>query len=150
MILTIDPAVHMCALAMFGDDHTLTWCAYVPSGKRPVLPRVDIAEVVLERPKVYPKAKSVDPNDLIRVAQAGGWMAGACAPQAILTEVEPATWKGQIPKAVHSARMQKVLSPAEMRAIIIGSQYVADSLQHNIWDAVGLGLWRTRRMFRVQ
>ena len=86
--------------------------------------------VVVELPRVRPRERSKRPNDLIDLAA----VAGACAALGPLEFVHPETWKGQTPKGISQARSRQALSAAEL-AVMDG---VAD---HNVWDAVGIGIW---------
>lgn len=102
--------------------------------------------LVWERPQVYRASKSKgDPNDLIGlaaigngVAAAGTWHYGVLAPT-------PAQWCGQVKKATKGSAWK---SPRGMR---IKSRLTAAELalvpdQHDVVDAVGLGLWALERL----
>jgi hypothetical protein len=56
--------------------------------------------------------------------------------------VEPHKWKGSTPKNIHQPRILKCLDYANTRVLEDGLEGVAVSKQHNVVDAVGLGLWR--------
>ena len=51
---------------------------------------------------------------------------------------EPRTWKGTVPKKIHQPRILKALTAKEKAAI--------ESWRHDVIDAVGIGLFHTRRM----
>lgn len=82
--------------------------------------------------------------DLIAVAHSGAYVAGTLRPAAFLwpTALE---WKGSVPKRIHHDRIAKILSPAERAVVAEAAVRHAASLLHNVWDAVGLGLWGLRR-----
>lgn len=100
-------------------------------------------EVALEFPVIYPRGKE-DPNDLLKVAAA----AGACVnlaktPQAAY--YEPRQWKGQMPKSVCGRRIRASLSDFENKVLDRYFATVPKGLQHNVLDAVGVGLKHLRR-----
>lgn len=104
------------------------------------------ATLVIEVPQVYRAAMSKgNPNDLIKVAiEVGRWIERARIVGADVIEVHPATWKGQIPKEVHHARILRELRPEEL-ARLGGCMALPESKRHNAMDAVGLALWRAGR-----
>jgi len=111
-------------------DRDRAWAFAVPS-----LPFV--THMVIERPQVYqPNRSKGDPNDLIGVAIiAGRWL--QAVPAAHVSMPLPAEWKRQVPKSVDHGRALRVLSPVE-RAMLGG-------MDHNVMDAVSLGLWALGR-----
>lgn len=103
-----------------------------------------VLEMVIERPTVYSKTSKGDPADLIQVALVAGSAATRCAGNARF--VEPRTWKGQTPKDIHHGRIRAALVEIEKKALIRDCRDVPASLQHNVLDAVGLGLWHLGRL----
>lgn len=61
-------------------------------------------------------------------------------PTVTLKRVPPSQWKAAVPKPVMRARIVEVLTALDMLAIKDDS--------HDTWDAVGIGLWFTKRMKR--
>jgi hypothetical protein len=55
---------------------------------------------------------------------------------------EPSAWKGSVPKDVMIERIKRRLSPEEHARVDLPR---AKSLHHNIWDAVGIGLYHLKR-----
>jgi len=109
--------------------HPCTWAA--------------VQGIVIERPQVYRHGRG-DPNDLITLALSAGELVGrinAEHPAAIVTEYLPATWKGQVPKDIMIERIKKKLTEDELTMVDLPS---AASLAHNVWDAVGIGLYHLR------
>ena len=53
-------------------------------------------------------------------------------PDAKIVAYTPAQWKGSVPKHVMQARLEKRLTPEELKAICAKST-------HDTWDAVGIG-----------
>lgn len=59
-------------------------------------------------------------------------------------EIEPVRWKGTIEKAIMTERIWQSLSAKDRETFHFYAGLVAQSLQHNILDAVGLGKWWLR------
>jgi hypothetical protein len=122
------------------------WC--VPLG---------ILDVVLvERPMIYPGAKAEAPdNDIVTLALRAGQLGGRYGSGgASLEYVLPRTWKGNLPKPapgvqyVVEKRVLKVLDLSESRLLYSTMSARARKLDHNMVDAVGIGLWRLERKYR--
>lgn len=101
--------------------------------------------LVWERPQIYRASKSKgDPNDLIGLAAIGNGVAADARWQGVLAPT-PAQWTGQVKKATKGSAWK---SPRGMR---IRSRLAPDELalvpdQHDVVDAVGLGLWALGRL----
>ena len=140
-LVAIDPGVKNLAWAEYHDG------ALVACG----LSRADSAELhaaalgtladpdvlVLEQmtPRDIPNAA-----DLIAVSHTGAYVAGVLRPHTLRYPTAQ-QWKGSIPKRIHHARIAQILSPAERAVVAWVAVRVPASLLHNVWDAVGLGLW---------
>lgn len=100
--------------------------------------------LIVEIPKVYDAAKQKgDQHDLIRLAMVAGALIAAARPYVrAALPVLPQSWKGQVPKDPHVRRTQRALSAQEKANVDLPA---AESLHHNVWDGVGLGLWRLKR-----
>lgn len=143
MLLAIDPGADM-GWSLFGtgprSTNELRACGL---NQFPII--TDPFSVLIERPRIYPKQKA-RPNDIITLALRAGECGGrfnSCG--AVVDYVEPHAWKGNVPKAVHHRRVLGALAPQE-RAILDGALVgIAKSKQHNVLDAVGLGLFGVGR-----
>lgn len=82
------------------------------------------------------------PDDLIKVASVAAGVAYAISRE--VSFHRPGDWKGSVPKEIMGRRMKLLLSIEELQ--IIQSARVAPSLEHNMLDAVGIGLWACGRM----
>lgn len=138
MILCIDPGTRKGhGVAVFTEDGILTEGEFVPDvGAFFRFP----ARVLVEIPRVYPRSK-VRPNDLIDLAFAAGKAVGAfdCPVQIVC----PAEWKGQLSGKETIRRVESALTPTERARIRrTGAQ------DHNILDAVGIGLWYFKRLHK--
>jgi hypothetical protein len=110
--------------------------------------------LVIEWPRIYVDGSGRlrygdgrDPNALLGLCAVAGALA---ANFEVVEAVEPAEWKGQVPKPKRRAdeyivtrRAQKRLDAAECAAVAGLPESAWDA-----WDAVGLGLWRLGRMSR--
>ena len=101
--------------------------------------------VVIEKPRIHVATRGgkADPADIIKLAI----LCGALAQHYIETGaevifVEPAEWKGQTPKDITTERSKAALTDREQQRVVLPG---AKSLAHNVWDAVGIGLWFARR-----
>lgn len=101
--------------------------------------------IVCEFPVVYSAAKSKgDPNNLLGLAVQYGhceavanWFGCHCR------KVQPREWKGQTPKDISKQRTVSALTKDELAAVLNYSYPV--SVDHNRFDAIGIGLWSLRK-----
>lgn len=100
--------------------------------------------VVVEIPQVYQHARGVNPDDLLQLAGVDGAILGVFGAPCV--SYRPASWKGQTPKEITQARTDAALAPEEKAAI----EWPAKSLQHNVWDAVAIGLAHLRLTGRAR
>lgn len=111
----------------------------------PAATQVIANATVIELPQQYAVTKGTkgDPNDLIDLAALCGTIAGALQTSGSrVAYVRPREWKGQTPKDCTEERARARLQPSELARVTLPK---AESLQHNVWDAVGIGLWATGR-----
>lgn len=112
------------------DDCSPFWISRKLSDMEPTL-------LVCEKPRAYPgQAAKGDPNDLIDLSQTVGACLASC--NASFT-VYPSDWKGQLPKEVHHARLQKHPLWSARAGLCVG--LVSAGLRHNVLDAIGIGVW---------
>lgn len=171
MIVSIDPGVHECGVAVwFGCElHRALLVREGAPGQPSWVPVVDavadallsynVKEIVIERPQVYERSRSKgDPNDLIALALVAGAVVGAVREYQAMSmcrivgytpcrviEYRPADWKGQVPKDVMVRRIKRSLAKTELERVELPK---AKSLAHNVWDAVGIGLHHLRKYRR--
>lgn len=99
---------------------------------------------IIEIPQVYQqKFWKGDPNDLIEVALYAGVAIAALSRHARFKMVRPHDWKGTVPKDIDNKHTLSKLT-AEETAVFKGSG-VKKKLEHNLIDAIGLGLWKLGR-----
>jgi hypothetical protein len=162
--LSLDPGLSGCGLAYFDDCRILEAARYVPDGLtkqgRKISTRSEriesmvgalrearrdwIAhEVVTECPQIYTAGKGKgNPNLLIPLAQIGAVFASQCI-GANWIEVLPHGWKGGLDPDAMIERIKRRLSREETARV---ESFKRGGLDHNIWDAIGIGLWRTGRL----
>lgn len=159
--LFVDPGKKQSACARF-DGSRLVDVGFWPS-----VEYRDARILVVEKPEIYPGSTEKNPNDLIAVAMAAQNIADQvpCAPKFVL----PRTWKGQVKKPIHHARLWSVLEPEErtvlakrigMTSIDIGEKIRLAQVRlattgkvtgyswaaHNLLDAIGIGVWHFGRI----
>lgn len=154
-ILTIDPGLRHCGIAVGTEDGVLIDCALVvnPDSKgrngmawgsmaRSVFDwsskHAPFVRIRCETPKQYQHGhhggKRVDPDDILQIQG----VVGALSALYVLETIYPYQWKGQLPKDVGYFRVRSRLSPEELS--ILDSAKCAESKRHNIGDAVGIFL----------
>lgn len=105
----------------------------------------DIGHAICEIPQVYSRSKSKgDPNTLVELACAGASVLSRL--RGIHHVVKPAEWKGQLPKEVIEERCKIHLSNDEQKNIVLPIK----SLRHNVWDAIGIGLFFLEKRVKIR
>lgn len=159
-IVAVDPGLNACGVAIFSENARLEIAelvrnerdasadlptrwegaalavgAFIARASRQY-PHTD-RTIVVEMPKVYPAAQQKgDQNDLMNLV-------GVVASIVNLGMSErrrllyPRDWKGTIDADVMIRRVAARLTTTEAARVVLHS---AKGLQHNVWDAVGIGL----------
>jgi len=158
MSINIDPGVKCAGVAVFeGGELATAWLSEGTDwmntawrivqdlyGRYPYEILYE-SDLVVEVPQVYTQNKlKGDPNDLISVALVAGAIAGQMSQDQdrIITTYLPHQWKRQVPKDIMIKRIQGSLSGEERDRVELPKQ---KKLQHNVWDAIGIGLYHERR-----
>ena len=142
--LSIDPGTKEMGWALF-EDKELSICG-LARGKSWIetvqaLPKFTIRRLVIEDQQIY-RRSTINAHSLLAVARVvGAVLAYYDFPEFKL--VTPAKWKGQLPKEVCNRRTLSKLTESELRQLEIAP--CPPSLKHNLIDAVGIGLWATKR-----
>jgi hypothetical protein len=100
-----------------------------------------LTEVVFERPGAYGADRPYRTLDLQELIAVAAWVCALC-PDAKHVQVFPREWKGNVPADVCCARARGRLFENELKVVKLPT---AKSRHHNVWDSVGLGLWRVGR-----
>lgn len=105
-------------------------------------------KLCVEGQQIYSSEKSKgDPNDMVKVAIVAGAMLGALERYTYMDIVAlplPRQWKGGLPKAEHHRRLARDY-PHWVEPVQADTP---KSMQHHVWDAVGLLLWHKKRTER--
>lgn len=127
----------------------------VTTGSPPTLPpsiclllneNRDCSKAIIEKPQAYP-VSPVDSNDLITLGiVVGEWKEYLYRHGATVELVLPRTWKGTVPKRIHGKRIVATLTEEEKK--VLPRRPRAKNYDHNMLDAVGLGLWKLERTKR--
>jgi hypothetical protein len=155
MILCLDPGSKKAGVALFEDNGTLM-TAWLSEGKdwrstaddvMRCLPvsAVRVRSVVIEKMQVYDHTPPAQANACILLSLMAGRVTGLFAgsvPSNGNFEYLPKKWKGQVPKAIHQVRIKTTLSPAERQRVKLPKSKKG---HHDIWDAVGIGLYHLRK-----
>ncbi len=131
MLLAIDPGAHP-GFAVFDRGQSLVAC----STDTALIDKYSYDIVVCERPMIYPRSHA-RPNDIVTLAiSAGRYVALAKGK----TEFwyQPRQWKGQVDKKIMQQRILRLLWPEELKLV--------KDANHDVFDAVGIGLFHLKRM----
>lgn len=147
MIVSVDPGLRACGVAYWTPSGLLVSAKLIESDYEG--PKLETAvwrmvnavnfddafasaKLVAEIPQVYRGSRlKGDPNDLISLALVVGGISGNA-----LKYYRPREWKGQVPKNVMISRIKSKLTREELKNVRLPNK----SLQHNVWDAIGIGL----------
>lgn len=156
-ILAVDPGIRGCGVALF-DDKRLYRAEYVknPANKGDDLQAVremafaissefhiaELNEIVVEQPCIYAHEKfDKNPNNLLPLRAIGGALSVRYAYSKV-TQYLPPEWKNNMPKgAGFEKRVMDRLTSSERDSI----QQYPRSIMHNVYDAIGLGLFHLGR-----
>lgn len=155
--VSIDPGLRACGIAFWDKEGTLVkaflakgddklvdaraWAAMVQGlGYGTFAELTTKFDLVIEFPQVYPGYRENDNNDLLQLAAVVGAVSSYAHQD--VTVYRPRQWKRQVPKKVMVERIQGRLSEEETKLV---SQH-APSLMHNVWDAIGIGLYHVDRL----
>lgn len=100
----------------------------------------------IESQVIHPRSKA-RPNDVLKLARDAGRWAGRYDSIAVdVFWVEPNAWKGgPVPKRVSHPRIRAKLAGNERVTLADACAGLTPSKQHNVLDAVGIGLWACKR-----
>jgi Holliday junction resolvasome RuvABC endonuclease subunit len=154
VILCLDPGTKAAGISIFEEDGRLhtAWLAegevwhetadsVLETMHELKINASSIRTVVIERMQVY-QDMPIPPAVLITLSLMAGRVTGRFAQWAGKpVEYEPKTWKKQVPKHIKLKRIQNSLLESEKTRVKIPSK---KSLAHNVWDAVGIGLFHLR------
>jgi hypothetical protein len=146
MILTLDPGSKKAGVALFEMTGRLTaaWLATGENWKNTAdavldgmpVSAVNVSQVAVEKMQIYDSTPLAQANACIILSLMAGRVGGLFR-HAKPFEYLPGTWKGQVPKKIMVERIRKKLTAGETGRVR-GKQY------HDVWDAIGIGLYHLR------
>lgn len=142
--VAIDPGVHMTAVAYF-ENGKLSDAVYLPTT---AMSAVIVTQIYAERPRMRERSP-VRKQTIADLSLALGLVVSRFAgPQTAIRYIEPTTWKGTVDKAITGKRITAALSSAERCVLANALEGIEGKLQHNVYDAVGIGLFGLGRVGR--
>ena len=139
-LIAIDPG-NKTGVAIFSLWHTrLLWAGTCrPEQGHKFIDLAEDACIYAEIPKIYPTGRSpASPNAIIKTALHLGLFVGPLIVKAKeINYLEPAKWKGQVPKAIHQSKIAEALDPKE--------RDIWDLMGPDARDAIGIGLFALKR-----
>ncbi len=139
-ILAIDPGTDT-GWAVF-ENGVLQSCGLTKPRDLPIAHTLKTITVVVENPQIYPEERE-DPNRILALARKVGWV--ECYYQDHKVELfMPKTWKKQVPKKIHNRRTEESLTPLELE-ILRAVRCLPEKI-NNVLDAIGLGIWYTKKI----
>ena len=115
----------------------------VASAALATIPRHPYRLGAVERMRHYPGKGSSDAkaNDLLDLQAIGGLVVGALVPLASVLYFDPSEWMGgSVPEKANQLRVTRALDGNESAVFAQALQMYPKSLQHNMYDGVGIGL----------
>lgn len=164
-ILAVDPGVRHLGVALGDSSGRIEWAALVRSPEHMARGGKAVSAVVwelaralqgrtwdasaVEWPKQYEgNSAFADRTDISLLSAVAGGVSVIASSRALHHELtpEPREWKGQTPKEIHNRRVMARLTLADRERIV----WPAQSLAHNVIDAVGLLLWAGEEIGRLE
>lgn len=147
ILYAVDPGKARSSVASFLDG-VFVGCWMVHVSDMQELAAEKRGRVVMELPVVYPGSR-VRASDLVDLAAAGMAVASRLAAQGErIHTTSPSDWKGQVPKEVTRKRVLAKLTAPELSRLTECLAPIKPSLQHNLFDAIGIGLVFLKRARR--
>lgn len=115
----------------------------LPAGLRPGGVKLSVA---VERPRWFPNRRDIDANDILDLSVMVGRIEAAyliCGAEVEL--VPPRDWKGTVRYDISNRRVLAALYPQEKALVPRKPRATKEPYDHNILDAIGLGLWKVGR-----
>lgn len=142
--IAVDPAARGFAWARYVRGR-LTACGSATVKDLPVLFQDIGAEWIIETPQNY-GTFGVAHRDLDRLRETVRKIeAYAGSTGCSVQFTKPFSWKGNVPKGVHHRRVFVVLTEGEQG---VAGPAEGPKYDHNVYDAVALGLWASGRVGR--
>jgi hypothetical protein len=142
--------MHYRELLSIDPGETTGWAFFVDGclssagcGDKADLPNMRLQHAVIELPDYFPGKTHV--RSIITLSVRVGWLQRLCEERGARVELAwPQTWKGSVPKKIHHKRLLAVLESDEIE--LLPKRPRAKNYDHNLLDAVGIGLWKLGRI----
>lgn len=142
-LIAVDPG-NKTGVAVFSTrHHRLLWAGTCrPEQGYKFIDLAEGALIYAEIPWIYPTGRSTaSPNAIIKTALHLGLFLGPLVTKAKeINYLQPAAWKGQVPKEVHQSKIAEALDPKE--------RDMWDLVGPDARDAIGIGLFALKRTNR--
>jgi len=106
--------------------------------------------MIIEMPQITPTTPN--PASILKLCVSLGrmveWFQRERPQSGPVSYVYPVTWKGNVPKDVHHARIVAALCPGEREKVKTCGAFIPHAKRHNMLDAVGLCLYAVGRRVR--
>lgn len=102
------------------------------------------ANWVIEDQVIYPKSP-VPPNDIVILAKSAARVADRVGWKTV-EWVRPRTWKSTLDADIMCERIIRCLTPTERLVYFAAADKMPEGVRHNVIDAIGIGLWKLRRL----
>jgi hypothetical protein len=145
-LICVDPAVRRLAFAIYHRG-VLVACGYCRSAEDIPLDVARSYHWVLEKPRKYDRF-SVAHKDLDGLDRKLAGCRKVARKRGDSTEdTRPMEWKGNVPKHIHHGRLLRALGRGEA-SMLDGKPGAAMNYDHDVYDAVGIGLTKLDRVGR--
>ena len=155
-MITIDPGLNGCGVAFWGVKE-LQAAYYLPRNSRveqkpfgmaetlrsAVESAMPVERIIIEKPQIYP-SMPVPSDDLLNLHEMSSIFVGLLG--RTVEWVRPREWKGSVRKEIMTNRLIAIMDNTDENGDIVLP--TAKSLQHNVYDAIGIGLWALGRLDR--
>lgn len=102
-----------------------------------------VYRLVVEAQRIYPGRNGKDPNDMLDVARNAGAIEAVIRHERFV-HPQPRSWKGTVPKAIFTQRIETAMTPEEHA--VLNSVKLTKKFRGDVLDAIGLGLWMQGRI----
>ena len=151
LLLSIDPSSVSVGIALW-EDGVLQMAKALRSdlaGSESVIDQiynlnVEFDEIAIESQQIYGGSSLKKKAGVIKVAQYAGIAIGRLySPGTLVSWYLPRDWKSQVPKDVFLPRIQRPLTEEETLKVELTKN---KKINHDVWDAVGIGLHHLGRL----
>jgi hypothetical protein len=139
ILYTCDPSTKATGLALFHDRRLVSVQLFEAKGVHGMLEQIARltvpreAELLIEAPGFY-RFDRAKPENVAKIHQIVGAVRAHFTTSRTVTPVQ---WNRGVPKNIAHPRIKALLSRVELAMV----ESIREAVRHNVYDAVGLGLW---------